>query len=39
MKTAVLKYSDMALMDYLGTIICILNRFKVIRTKFEKFRI
>ena len=39
MKTAVLKYSDMALMEYLDSIICILHWFKIIKIKFEKFHI
>ena len=39
MKTAVFKYSDMALMKYLDSIIFILHWFKIIEIKFEKFRI
>jgi hypothetical protein len=34
MKTAVLKYSDMALMESLDPIICILHWFKIIKIKF-----
>ena len=39
MKTAVFKYSDMTLMEYLDSIICILHCFKIIKIKLEKFRI